>query len=133
MSKNVIRDLLIIRDEIGKKRVFPAKEDALYSKIIDLEKKIDTFNDRFTDNSAADVIDRSTSPVRYKRKKRILELITQSQSKRLTAYELSILLSISRTRCNEYLKELEREGVVKGELEDKKMYYGLANKKFVMG
>jgi sugar-specific transcriptional regulator TrmB len=66
----------------------------------------------------------AVSPVKNKRKRKVVEFL--NQTKRLTASELSILLNISRTRCCEYLKELQKEGIVKNRLEDKKMYYSLA-------
>jgi predicted HTH transcriptional regulator len=130
MSERLLKDLLTIRDEITRKSaVLPVKEDLLYSKILDMEKKLDTIQSKmgndFPDKRTDSYIELSAvSPVKNKRKRKVVEFL--NQTKRLTASELSILLNISRTRCCEYLKELQKEGIVKNRLEDKKMYYSLA-------
>lgn len=129
MSKEIIRDLILIRDEINKKTLhFPTNEDVLYSKIVDIENKLDTMKDRFDDKIPLEITDSSDvnstyTPVKNKKKRSVIEML--QKTKRLTAYELSILLNMSRTRCCEYLKELQRDGIVKNNLENKKMYYML--------
>jgi predicted transcriptional regulator len=42
---------------------------------------------------------------------------------KMTASELSKIVNLSRTRCTEYLKEMERKGVVKGFTFKRKKYY----------
>jgi response regulator of citrate/malate metabolism len=47
------------------------------------------------------------------------------EHKKLASSDLSNLLKLSRTRCNEYLVELEREGVVRGTTVRRKKFYEL--------
>jgi hypothetical protein len=47
------------------------------------------------------------------------------QHGRLTSGQMSKIIGLSRTRCNEYLKDMEREGLVQATLEDKKKFYSL--------
>ena len=43
----------------------------------------------------------------------------------MTSDELSKILQLSRTRCSEYLKELEEEKMVKGEIINRKKYFSI--------
>lgn len=47
------------------------------------------------------------------------------EHKKLTSSDLSKLMNLSRTRCNEYLIELERQSVVKGTTYRRKKFYEL--------
>jgi Fic family protein len=47
------------------------------------------------------------------------------EHKKLASSDLSNLLKLSRTRCNEYLVELEREGLVRGTTVRRKKFYSL--------
>jgi len=47
---------------------------------------------------------------------------------KLTSYDLAQILSLSRTRCSEYLNELERAGVIKGVTFKRKRYYEVVGK-----
>lgn len=58
------------------------------------------------------------------RTKEAIKLILKKQG-RLTASSLAKLINLSRTRCNEYLKEMEREGTVKSEISKRKKFYFL--------
>ena len=91
-------------------------DDDILKKLNDIEEKIDNLNN-LKDTAMPD------GPVKVKRKKEIVNLLLKH--KKLTATQLSYLTKISRTRCNEYLKELEGSGMVKGDLIDKKKYYEL--------
>ncbi|MCX8178738.1 MAG: winged helix-turn-helix domain-containing protein [Candidatus Aenigmarchaeota archaeon] len=44
---------------------------------------------------------------------------------RMTSEDLSKLIGLSRSRCNEYLKEMERNKEAKSEIENRKKYYRL--------
>jgi len=66
---------------------------------------------------------REIVPVKLK-KKEAIKLLLQKHGK-LTSSMLSQLIGLSRTRCNEYLKELEEEGIVTSEIRDRKKYYML--------
>jgi len=53
-----------------------------------------------------------------------IKLILKKHGK-MTSNELSKILHLSRTRCSEYLKELEEEKIVKGEIVKRKKYYSI--------
>jgi uncharacterized membrane protein len=44
---------------------------------------------------------------------------------RMTSEELCQIIGLSRTRCNEYLKEMERNNEAKSEIVNRKKYYKL--------
>jgi|YelNatPaOPRAMG01_1025707.scaffolds.fasta_scaffold120314_2 DNA-binding transcriptional regulator GbsR (MarR family) len=58
---------------------------------------------------------------KMKIKRMILEYL--QKHKRMTASELSMKLDLSRTRCSEYLSEMEKEGVLKGVVISRKKFY----------
>ncbi|MEM5853498.1 MAG: winged helix-turn-helix domain-containing protein [Candidatus Aenigmatarchaeota archaeon] len=64
-----------------------------------------------------------TKPVSSKTKEAI-KMILQKYGE-LTPSQLSKLIKLSRTRCNEYLKEMEREGIAISRIESRKKYYKL--------
>jgi len=51
-----------------------------------------------------------------------IKLILKRKGK-MTSEELCKIIGLSRTRCNEYLKELERDKEAKSEIIDRKKYY----------
>ncbi len=59
------------------------------------------------------------------RKLRVKEMITLmfQQHGSLSAPQLCKLLNLSRTRCSEYLKEMENKGVLESELKCRKRFY----------
>ena len=66
---------------------------------------------------------RGDSPRKIKTKKDILALLKAYS--RLNSEKLGKLVGLSRVRSNEYLKELENEGIVKSILVNKKKFYML--------
>lgn len=65
--------------------------------------------------------------VRKRRMKEKIILLLQ-ENKRLSSYQLSKLIGLSRTRCNEYLKELAREGLAEGVIIGRKKFYRLVKR-----
>lgn len=65
----------------------------------------------------------SESPRTKKMKDRVKRLLRQHD--KLTSDQLSTVIGLSRTRCNEYLKGLERDGMVTWYDEGKRRYYRL--------
>jgi DNA-binding Lrp family transcriptional regulator len=59
-------------------------------------------------------------------KEKIIELL--ERHKKLTSSQLSKFLGLSRTRCNEYFRELTREGITEGVVINRKKYYKLVKK-----
>lgn len=68
---------------------------------------------------------KSDSIRKIKMKRMIIELLTKHN--RLTSSDLSVKLDLSRTRCSEYLKELERNGIAKGVVISRQKFYELNN------
>lgn len=63
-------------------------------------------------------------PLKLKTKEAI-KLLLRKHGK-LTSSHLADLIGLSRTRCNEYLREMEDEGEVKSEIMKKRKFYFLA-------
>jgi len=59
-----------------------------------------------------------------KKTKELIKILLKKHGK-LTAQDLANLLNLSRTRCSEYLVEMEEAGEVKSVREGKKKYYFL--------
>ena len=61
------------------------------------------------------------------RKRKIKELIKMllREHGRLTSHQLSTFLNLSRSRCSEYLNEMEKSGIVKGCINKRRKYYEL--------
>jgi len=64
---------------------------------------------------------KSDSIRKIKMKRLILELL--EKEKRMTASDVSVKLDLSRTRCSEYLTELERDNVLKGIVISRQKFY----------
>ncbi len=62
---------------------------------------------------------------KLKMKRMIIELL--QKHKRMTASDLSVKLNLSRTRCSEYLTELERSGIARGFVISRQKFYELTN------
>ena len=64
---------------------------------------------------------------RKKRSDKIKSVIIKTirEKNKITAKELSDILHLSRNRCSEYLKSLEREGRLIGIIINRKKYYKL--------
>jgi DNA-binding transcriptional regulator GbsR (MarR family) len=116
MDRNLIKEMIEIKDIIktSEVRISDDDTDDIIKRLNDIEEKIDNLN--FNKELPE-------SPVKVKRKKEIVNLLLKHN--KITATQLSYLTKISRTRCNEYLKELETSKTVKGNFIDKKKYYEL--------
>ena len=53
-----------------------------------------------------------------------IKLILKKHGK-MTSDQLSKIIQLSRTRCSEYLKELEDEKLIKGEIINRKKYFSI--------
>lgn len=67
------------------------------------------------------------SPRESAKKDRVKDMVLLLLKKhgKLTAFQLSSLLNLSRTRCSEYLKEMEKEGLLQGNINCRKRFYEL--------
>lgn len=61
-----------------------------------------------------------------KTKEQIIFLLTQH--KKLSSSQLSKLIGLSRTRCNEYFRELTREGITEGVIINRQKFYKLVKR-----
>ncbi len=84
-----------------------------------LEKNVDDLKSSLVPLSRS----KSDSIRKLKMKRIVIE--TLSKHKRLTASDLSVKLNLSRTRCSEYLTELEKDGVTKGVVISRQKFYEL--------
>ena len=117
-----VRDLIEIKNMIDRSNRFYETNETLIQKIKSLEKQIDSMKE----SSQREYSIKKSHPeshVKIKRKKEIMKLL--ESHKKLTSTQLSIITGISRTRCNEYLRELEEQGITKGIIDNKKKFYRL--------
>lgn len=119
----VSKDLLKIKDLIGGlKRIKPdTGMSEMFTQLKEISGKIEKIE--------GELKKKKQTQVRLKRKKQIIFLL--NQHKKLTASGVGKLLKLSRTATNEYLKEMEKEGMVKGENSGKERFYSLIEKKEV--
>ena len=101
-------------------------EDVLF-KMAEMDKKIEALrHDRmkeFVEMREMNPNETSDS-IRKIKVKNMIKSLLQEHGK-LTAAELSKLVNLSRTRCSEYLKELERKGLVNGAKIRRQRFYEL--------
>jgi len=91
----------------------------LASKIENIEKKMAILEELIKEQG----IEIKPRPVSEKTKEAIKTLLKKYGS--LNAWQLGKLLNMSRTRCAEYLKQLEEEGILVSEWRSRKKYYSL--------
>lgn len=125
---SVVKDLIEIKNSIEAGGSVKFHEnDLLMERIGELDKKIDSMKDLFQKKPVIrqDIpkYKATETPVKSKRKEEVMKIL--KENKRLTATQLSTLTGMSRTRCNEYLKELEKDGMAQGTVINKKKFYRL--------
>jgi len=98
--------------------------ELLNSKISELEKKIiSELKDLKQKKPITQNIREPLTIVETKRIEKITSFLKRHE--KLSSTELSDLIGLSRTRCNEYFKIMEKLGMVKPILIGKEKYYGL--------
>jgi Fic family protein len=93
--------------------------DDFASKLNELTQRIEAIESKFDE-------EKEDGARKTRLKEQILSLL--SQHKKLSSYELSNLVNLSRTRCNEYFREMLKEGLTEGVIIGKKKYYKLVKK-----
>jgi biotin operon repressor len=91
----------------------------LASKIENIEKKMAILEELIKEQG----VEIKPRPVSEKTKETIKTLLKKYGS--LNAWQLGKLLNMSRTRCAEYLKQMEEEGILVSEWRSRKKYYSL--------
>ena len=91
----------------------------LASKIENIEKKMAILEELIKEQG----IEIKPRPVSEKTKEVIKTLLKKYGS--LNAWQLGKLMNMSRTRCAEYLKQMEEEGILVSEWRSRKKYYSL--------
>ncbi len=126
-KRGSMRDIEIIKELIEIKRSVEHagdfyERDTLTSRIKELEKRIDEMKQM---HELAQVVPAKEheNPVRTKRFGEIIDILRKN--KKLTSTQLGIITGMSRTRCTEYFRELEKQGIVQGIIDNKKKFYRL--------
>ena len=96
--------------------------DDIHASSKNLEKNIENLKSSLVPLSRS----KSDSIRKIKIKRMILELL--EKEKRMTASDVSVKLDLSRTRCSEYLTELERDDVLRGIVISRQKFYEVAEK-----
>ncbi len=133
MFESIFRD----RDRENKSiEVMLKQMDAKYSqfsfeleKLKSLNQKIDRISDRLKAIDSIIEADGIQIPSQTKSAKTMeaIKLILDKHGE-MTASDLSSLIKLSRTRCNEYLREMEDIGVLVSKVNSLKKIYGIRQK-----
>ena len=118
----------ILRERIREIITEELQNCGVHKRIDDISKSTKYLEKRLEDlRSSLVPLSRSKSDSirKVKMKRMIVELL--NKNKRLTASDLSVKLNLSRTRCSEYLTELERSGITKGFVISRQKFYELNN------
>jgi len=146
---SISREEILMGASLEVLRELREKVDKLYLKIAELEKKIDeripekvvterVFKEEIVDSE--DIVRRITdsiksitrpliaskaqlSIVESRRIEKIISLLQEHG--KLSSVQLSRMIGLSRTRCNEYFKKMEQLGLVEGVMVGKEKYYKL--------
>lgn len=93
-------------------------------KLVDLKQKIEEIDSKLKE--VEDIISRGgfklQTHIVSSRTKEAIRLILKKHGE-LTSSQLSRLIKLSRTRCNEYLKQMELEGELESRIDCRKKFY----------
>jgi len=136
-KKNYLQELSVIareeREKVLKERIREIvneelKNSGIHKRLDDIfthsknvDKKLENLKNSLVPLSRS----KSDTIRKIKMKRMIIELLKKHN--RLTSSDLSVKLDLSRTRCSEYLTELERDGVAKGIVVSRQKFYELQN------
>ncbi|MDI6826511.1 MAG: helix-turn-helix domain-containing protein [Candidatus Aenigmarchaeota archaeon] len=113
------KDLVKIRSLIGRIKKVKVREDLdeILTQLKELDQKVEDIEKALKR--------KKQTPKILRKKKQIIFLLRQKVE--LAPSELGKILNLSRSRANEYLKEMEKEKIVKGILKGRKKFYRLLN------
>ena len=118
----------IFREKIREMILEEFQNSGIHKRIDDISENAKSLEKRLEDlrNSLVPLSRSKSDSIRkLKMKRMIVELL--DKHRRLTASDMSFKLNLSRTRCSEYLTELERDGVTRGFLVSRQKFYELNN------
>jgi len=124
--KNDMEHVLILKKDLQREsRRIPSEVQDLEhikERLEEISEKISRLHERMDSIDGKKPAPPIQEGVKKTRLKKVIEDGLREHGK-LTAYDLGQMLSLSRTRCSEYLKEMERAGIVKGKTVSRKRYY----------
>lgn len=111
----ISKDLLKVRNQIegGKFELSDPKEE-IFTQLKELNHRVDELETRMKEER---------SKIQLQKKKQIIFFLREKEE--MTSSQVGEALDISRNRANEYLKQMEDEGIVEGERRGRKKYYRL--------
>lgn len=142
-KKEMLDSLLILKNKLQKERVkvqedgeirtpwVEQKMDDILFRLRELEKKIeDVKRDRIHEFLDYEKLATRSQQVdgdslRTMKVKGMIKSLL-GEHRKLTTPEVSRLINLSRTRCSEYLKDMERRGIVRGTTVRRQKFYELA-------
>jgi len=123
--KSDMEHMLILKKNLQREsRRIPSEAydlENIRERLDDISQKLSHLHERI-DNLEGRKAERTEDGVKKSRIKKTIESNIREHGK-LTSYDLAQILSLSRTRCSEYLNEMERAGVIKGVTFRRKRYY----------
>ena len=144
-KKEMMDSLLILKNKLKKESINVQKDDQINTpwveqkmddilfKLREMEKKIeDVKRDRIHDfldyeNLATRSQQIDGDSIRTMKVKGMIKSLL-GEHKKLTTSQISKLVNLSRTRCSEYMKEMERCGIVSGTTVRRQKFYELTGK-----
>ena len=134
-KKNYLAELSKIAKEEREKILREKIKEIVFEEIAnsEIQKKIDDFSEqikkleKMIEDLKSSLLPLSRSKSDSIRKLKMKRLIIEHLRKhgRLTSKQLSAFLDLSRTRCSEYLVEMERDGIVRGMIISRNKFYEL--------
>ena len=142
--RSEINTLLVLKSKLGQERLrlreefdqkkadwIEQKMDDILFRLREVEKKLENvrrerIHDLLEYQKLTSGKDKPESIRTLKVKGMIKSLL--EEHRKLTLYDLMKMLNLSRTRCNEYLIEMERQGAVRSTTVRRKKFYELPGK-----
>lgn len=127
LKRDLQKEKSYLIDSRGVKRSnMEEKIDFMLSKLTDLDKKIEGMkHERYYELSKMKkMAGQKEESIRKLKMKDMIKLLLE-EHKKLTSSQLSKLINLSRNRCSEYLKEMEREGIMRGTKVRQQRFYEL--------
>ena len=117
-----------LREKIREIVAEELKNSGISERLDDISKFTESVEKKMDDlkSSIAPLSRSKTDSIRKLKMKRIvIELL--NKHRRMNASDLSVRLNLSRTRCSEYLTELEKAGITRGIVISRQKFYELNN------